>query len=85
MSTPMRYRAIVFHPGSRTLWLTGRPVTQPQPAEVPVLCGQKAPDPAEIILEKRFRTVVFASGWARVHLNRLQNVRAEIHDAPLDA
>jgi hypothetical protein len=81
----MRYRAIVFHPGARTLWVTGRIFEGPQTFPIPILEGQKPPDPAEVIMERRFPLASFASFWARTNLRRLSNCRAEIHVTPLDA
>jgi hypothetical protein len=82
MRAPGRYRAVVFHPGSRTLWRTGRAFDAPPTKDVPVLVGEKEPDPAEVIIERDFATQLFASVWARVWLQCLRNVRAEIHVSP---
>lgn len=85
MSARNRYRAIVFHPGPRSLWRTGRNLTAPQPPAVPFLRGEKEPDPAEIIIEHDFGFLAIARAWCRVNQRRLKNVRAEIHDTTLDA
>jgi hypothetical protein len=76
------YRAIVFFLGPRTLWRTGRAFDPASADQVPVLEEGKEPDPAEVLIERSFRTRLVATAWARAHLRRLRNVRAEIHTAP---
>lgn len=85
MSTSKRYKAIVFHPGARSLWRTARKLDAPQSDRVPILRGEQEPDPAEIIIEREFRFLAIAAGWCHGHLRRLKNVRAEIHDSTFDA
>lgn len=82
MSAAKRFRAVVFHPGSRTLWRTGRAFDAIETQDVPVLFGATEPDPSEVILERRFSVELFATIWARAQLRRLRNVRAEIHVSP---
>lgn len=84
MLPPKRYRAIIFHPGSKTLWRTGRDFPPTDPLFIPILTGVKQPDPAEVVLEREFRFQMTAAGWARAHLKRLKNVCAEIHDTHID-
>lgn len=74
-----RYHAVVFHPGSRTLWRTTRKFVKTDPYRVPVLKSEYEPDPAEVIVERHFRTQLFASAWAAMQLKRLKNVCAEVH------
>jgi hypothetical protein len=75
----MTYLAIVFHPGPRTLWRTGRRFEDASVDHVLVLQGENQPDPAEVLLERSFRMRFIARIWARAYLRRLRNIRAEIH------
>lgn len=84
MSTGKRYRAYIFHPGPRSLWRTARKFVTAQNGDIPVLRGEYTPDPAEIIIEHSFRFLAMADRWCRVHLRRLRNVNAEIHDTTVD-
>lgn len=83
MSASKRFRAVVFHPGPRTLWRTGRVFDAEPIQDVAVLFGEREPDPAEVIIDRVFTIELFALIWARAYLRRLRNVRAEIHVAPL--
>lgn len=77
---PMRYHAVVFHPGPRTRWRTARTAAKTDPRQVPVLEGEFEPDPEEIIIERSFLFLFTAEIWVRAYLLRLKNVCAEIHD-----
>jgi hypothetical protein len=74
-----RYRAVIFHPGPRTRWRTQRNFAKSDARELPVLIEGMDPDPEEIILERSFRTRLFAIGWVRAHLKSMTNVCAEIY------
>lgn len=84
MSAHKRYRAYIFFPGPRSLWRTARKFVPAQNGDIPVMRGEYTPDPAEIIVERSFRFLAMAKGWCRVHLRRLRNVNAEIHDSTVD-
>ena len=76
-----RYRAVIFHPGPLSRFLSGRAFGKTDPRKVPVLgAGVVGPDPREVILEKSFRTRPFAAAWSAMHLKRMTNVCAEIYD-----
>ena len=77
-----RYHAVIFHPGPKTAWRTGRKIRFGTDwRHAPVLVGEYDPDPAEVILQRSFRNLFFATVWARSWLKRLKNVCAEIYDA----
>jgi len=73
---------VVFHPGSRTLWRTGRAFDAIATEDVPLLFAEKEPDPAEVIIDRVFASQLLATIWAKCYLRRLRNVKAEIHVTP---
>lgn len=74
-----RYHAVVFHPGSRTLWRTTRKFVRTDPYRIPVLKSEYEPDPAEVIVERDFGNQFFAAIWVSFWLRCLKNVCAEVH------
>jgi hypothetical protein len=70
------YRAVIFFPGPRTRWKSARNF---KPG---TFAGELEPDAEEVILEREFRTRIFADAWARAHLKRLKNVCAGLYVKP---